>query len=90
MQKLRQKTKKMNKFESEKHKKQRTKDIELDENVSFEDLNLSKPILDGLKSAAFYKPSPVQLKAIPLGKIGLGNTFFLKIKSNKRTESKQF
>jgi ATP-dependent RNA helicase DDX20 len=52
--------------------KTRTKDIELDENISFEDLKLSKQLLDGLKSAGFYKPSPVQLKAIPLGKIGLG------------------
>lgn len=52
--------------------KARTKDIELDENIAFEDLKLSKQLLDGLKSAGFYKPSPVQLKAIPLGKIGLG------------------
>jgi len=52
--------------------KARTKDIELDDNISFEDLKLSKQLLDGLKSAGFYKPSPVQLKAIPLGKIGLG------------------
>ena len=50
----------------------RTKDIELDENVSFDDLLLSKQVLDGLKSAAFFKPSPIQLKAIPLGKLGLG------------------
>ena len=50
----------------------RTKDIELDENVSFDDLLLSKQVLDGLKSAGFFKPSPIQLKAIPLGKLGLG------------------
>lgn len=52
--------------------KLRTKDIELDENVTFGDLLLSQPILDGLKSASFFKPSPIQLKAIPLGKLGLG------------------
>ena len=55
-----------------KNVKIRTKDIELDENVSFDDLLLSKQVLDGLKSAAFFKPSPIQLKAIPLGKLGLG------------------
>lgn len=60
-------------METEKeNSKLRTKDIELDENVSFSDLLLSKPILDGLKSAGFFKPSPIQLKAIPLGKMGLG------------------
>ena len=55
----------------------RTKDIELDENVSFDDLILSKAVLSGLKSAGFHKPSPIQLKAIPLGKLGLGEpTYF--------------
>jgi hypothetical protein len=58
--------------------KLRTKDIELDENVTFGDLLLSQPILDGLKAASFFKPSPIQLKAIPLGKLGLG-------KKNKNT-----
>lgn len=59
----------------------RTKDIELDENVSFEDMPLSKPVLDGLKSGGFFKPSPIQLKAIPLGKLGLGilNNYFFKL-----------
>ena len=54
--------------------KERTKDIELDENVSFDDLILTKSVLDGLKSAGFHKPSPIQLKAIPLGKLGLGKS----------------
>lgn len=53
--------------------KPRTKDIEPDENVTFDDLFLSQSILDGLKKASFFKPSPIQLKAIPLGKLGLGN-----------------
>jgi ATP-dependent RNA helicase DDX20 len=52
--------------------KQRTKDIELNENVKFDDLMLSKPLLIGLKAAGFIKPSPIQFKAIPLGKLGLG------------------
>lgn len=51
--------------------KRRTKDIELDENVTFDDLMLSKPVSDGLKQAGFIKPSPIQLKAIPIGKLGL-------------------
>lgn len=50
----------------------RTKDIELDENVEFSDMNLSKEIQMGLKQAGFVKPSPIQLKSIPLGKLGLG------------------
>jgi hypothetical protein len=33
---------------------------------------ISKPILDGLKAAGFFNPSPIQLKACPLGKLGLG------------------
>lgn len=50
----------------------RTKDVEIDDStVSFEDLQLDKEILKGLNSAGFYRPSPVQLKAIPLGKLGL-------------------
>ncbi|RNA31784.1 putative ATP-dependent RNA helicase DDX20 [Brachionus plicatilis] len=51
--------------------KKRTKDIELDENVTFDDLMLSKPVLDGLRTSGFLKPSPIQLKAIPIGKLGL-------------------
>lgn len=57
---------------SNNNKKQRTKDIELDENVTFSDLLLNEKTLEGLKGAGFFKPSPIQLKAIPLGKLGLG------------------
>ena len=57
---------------SNNNKKQRTKDIELDENVTFSDLLLNEETLEGLKGAGFFKPSPIQLKAIPLGKLGLG------------------
>jgi ATP-dependent RNA helicase DDX20 len=52
--------------------KERTKDIELSENVTFDDLMLNENILNGLKLANYSKPSPIQLKAIPLGKLGLG------------------
>lgn len=52
----------------------RTKDVQIDDlSVSFDDLQLDKEVLKGLRSAGFYRPSPVQLKAIPLGKLGLGN-----------------
>ena len=74
-------------LKSQTSSKARTKDIELDESVSFDDLYLSRPILDGLKSAGFLKPSPIQLKAIPLGKLGLGmlNAFTNFLLSRPRT-----
>ena len=50
----------------------RTKDVELKENLSFDELLLNKSVLDGLKDAGFLKPSPIQFKAIPLGRLGLG------------------
>jgi ATP-dependent RNA helicase DDX20 len=70
--------------------KQRTKDIQQDqkEDVSFDDLKLSKQVLDGLRSAGFFKPSPVQLKAIPLGKIGLGIKQKLILPSSKSFKNK--
>nr|XP_033775181.1 probable ATP-dependent RNA helicase DDX20 [Geotrypetes seraphini] len=37
----------------------------------FGSLLLSRPVLDGLEAAGFQRPSPVQLKAIPLGRCGL-------------------
>ena len=52
--------------------KERTKDIELNENATFDDLMLNEDVLKGLKLANYSKPSPIQLKAIPLGKLGLG------------------
>jgi ATP-dependent RNA helicase DDX20 len=57
------------------NEKTRTKDIQSEEKISFDDLQLSKPILDGLKSAGYFNPSPIQYKAIPLGKLGLGINF---------------
>lgn len=58
--------------------KRRTADVlpELDSAASrstlrFHDLQLSAPILRGLTDAGFSRPSPVQLKAIPLGRLGL-------------------
>ncbi|NXD13474.1 DDX20 helicase, partial [Nothocercus nigrocapillus] len=37
----------------------------------FGSLLLSAPVLEGLQAAGFQRPSPVQLKAIPLGRCGL-------------------
>uniref|UniRef100_T1JLZ3 RNA helicase n=1 Tax=Strigamia maritima TaxID=126957 RepID=T1JLZ3_STRMM len=49
----------------------RTGDVEITENVDFEGLFLSKTILQGLNRAGFVRPSPIQLKAIPIGRCGL-------------------
>ncbi|XP_011864163.1 PREDICTED: uncharacterized protein LOC105560032 [Vollenhovia emeryi] len=51
-------------------KKQRTSDIKIEGNVTFFQMNLPRNVLDGLMSAGFQKPSPIQLKAIPLGRCG--------------------
>ena len=51
----------------------RTGDVLINENVNFEGLLLSESILKGLKTAGFERPSPIQLKAIPLGRCGLVN-----------------
>ncbi|XP_020279062.1 uncharacterized protein LOC109852373 [Pseudomyrmex gracilis] len=51
-------------------KKQRTRDIKIQENVTFCQMGLSQKISDGLITAGFQLPSPIQLKAIPLGRIG--------------------
>ncbi len=53
--------------------KRRTTDVLIDEKVDFSGLMLSGDVLEGLKSAGFERPSPIQLKAIPLGRCGLGN-----------------
>nr|XP_008108041.1 PREDICTED: probable ATP-dependent RNA helicase DDX20 [Anolis carolinensis] len=50
----------------------RTRDVVLQEGPEdFSSLLLSPPVLEGLKAAGFLRPSPVQLKAIPLGRCGL-------------------
>ncbi|KAF6292733.1 DEAD-box helicase 20 [Rhinolophus ferrumequinum] len=49
----------------------RTGDVLLAEPADFESLLLSRPVLEGLREAGFERPSPVQLKAIPLGRCGL-------------------
>ncbi|XP_041987390.1 probable ATP-dependent RNA helicase DDX20 [Aricia agestis] len=48
----------------------RTKDIQILQDVSFDTMLLSTKTLEGLKNSGFYKPSPVQLHGIPMGKCG--------------------
>ncbi|CAJ1085070.1 probable ATP-dependent RNA helicase DDX20 [Xyrichtys novacula] len=51
--------------------RRRTDDVLLSEGIDFCSLLLSQPVLEGLSAAGFQKPSPIQLKAIPLGRCGL-------------------
>ncbi|XP_033744677.1 probable ATP-dependent RNA helicase DDX20 [Pecten maximus] len=51
--------------------KRRTNDVLISDNIDFAGLLLSHPVLQGLKSSGFERPSPIQLKAIPLGRCGL-------------------
>jgi ATP-dependent RNA helicase DDX20 len=53
--------------------KERTSDIEIQEDVTFHQMGLSQQVLDGLLNCGFYKPSPIQFKSIPLGRCGFGN-----------------
>lgn len=39
--------------------------------LSFSDMGLSVDVLRGLQAAGFQRPSPVQVKAIPLGRLGV-------------------
>lgn len=53
----------------------KTADIKIDEQgVDFASFMLKEPILKGLKKANFVRPSPIQLKAIPIGRLGMGKT----------------
>eukprot|EP01112_Ceratiomyxa_fruticulosa_P001769 TRINITY_DN11930_c0_g1_i1.p1 TRINITY_DN11930_c0_g1~~TRINITY_DN11930_c0_g1_i1.p1 ORF type:complete len:263 (-),score=40.34 TRINITY_DN11930_c0_g1_i1:84-872(-) len=55
--------------------RRRTHDIELQDdsqnNSKFSDLLLSPKLLKGLTEAGYIRPSPIQLKGIPLGKLGV-------------------
>ncbi|XP_043497792.1 MATH and LRR domain-containing protein PFE0570w-like isoform X2 [Polistes fuscatus] len=51
-------------------KKPRTKDVKILEDVTFSQMGLSPNILNGLSNCGFQSPSPIQLKAIPLGRCG--------------------
>ena len=51
----------------------RTSDVKINQDVSFFQMGLSPKTLDGLLNCGFQRPSPIQLKAIPLGRCGFGN-----------------
>lgn len=51
---------------------ERTEDVEFDANISFAKMMLSEPVLLGLHKNGFINPSPIQRRAIPLGRGGLG------------------
>lgn len=50
----------------------RTKDVQVSEDVTFDSMLLSSQTLKGLKRSGFCYPSPIQLLGIPLGKCGFG------------------
>ncbi len=60
--------------EGENGEKSRTSDVfsAESESISFENFLLSSPVLEGLKRSGFKRPSPIQLKAIPVGRLGFG------------------
>lgn len=52
--------------------RKRSDDVLQAEGLDFSSLLLSPAVLEGLTAAGFQRPSPIQLKAIPLGRCGLG------------------
>ncbi|RUS29581.1 LOW QUALITY PROTEIN: P-loop containing nucleoside triphosphate hydrolase protein [Jimgerdemannia flammicorona] len=49
----------------------RTNDVLIDHDVQFASLTSNTSILHGLQCSGYERPSPIQLKAIPLGRLGL-------------------
>lgn len=49
----------------------RSHDVEIEEKVEFDSLIQNKQLLNGLKLSGYERPSPIQLKAIPLGRLGM-------------------
>lgn len=49
----------------------RTEDVEFDRSLRFEQMFLSEPVVRGLTRNNFVTPSPIQARAIPLGRLGL-------------------
>ncbi|CAO3656342.1 unnamed protein product [Mucor fragilis] len=49
----------------------RSRDVEIEEKVEFDSLLQNKQLLQGLKQSGYEQPSPVQLKAIPMGRLGV-------------------
>lgn len=57
--------------------KPRTQDVFINEDIDFTGMLLSELTLKGLYKSGFRKPSPIQLKAVPLGRCGFGKTLIL-------------
>lgn len=53
----------------------RTEDVLIKEATTFDSLLLKEELLKGLKECGFVKPSPIQLKAIPVGRCGFGKIY---------------
>ncbi|KAG2173899.1 hypothetical protein INT44_000012 [Umbelopsis vinacea] len=49
----------------------RSRDVRIEEDVEFDALISSKDLLKGIKASGYERPSPIQLKAIPLGRLGV-------------------
>ncbi len=54
--------------------RKRTDDVKIQGNIGFSDLMISEDVLHGLKRSGFKIPSPIQLKAIPIAKLGFGES----------------
>lgn len=52
--------------------KQRTDDVLTSNDITFQSLLLPNHLVVGLLKSGFKKPSPVQLKALPVGRCGFG------------------
>ncbi|CAF1109055.1 unnamed protein product, partial [Didymodactylos carnosus] len=48
-----------------------TDDVEINEDVTFDTLPISEQTLESLKNGGFTRPSPIQLKALPISLVGL-------------------
>jgi superfamily II DNA/RNA helicase len=63
--------------------------VDISEGVKAKDfasMLISQPIVDGLINAGFVCPSPVQLRAIPVGQLGLG-TYIIIVRARFRIEN---
>jgi ATP-dependent RNA helicase DDX20 len=49
----------------------RSRDVQIEEDVQFDALIKNKELLKGIKASGYERPSPIQLKAIPLGRLGV-------------------
>ncbi|KAF9963914.1 DEAD (Asp-Glu-Ala-Asp) box polypeptide 20 [Modicella reniformis] len=49
----------------------RSKDVQINEDIDFSSLVSNAALLKSLTSAGYTRPSPIQLKTIPLGRLGL-------------------